>query len=218
MERSATFEWRAPPLGALNEELAVFDDGTAWLLAVRPRTSPAAIGAYRCSLPPDDARLLAGAGPGPVVFTQPADSAVFTAAERAAAAALHTPVAVVEFRARATATSVSLYAIASGERALPFVLDVAASAVHVRAGGVEVDGVPFPELQTGFMTAEAEGLGGLGRSAGIPPGAYGAIAFDLALPAGDEVVLSVAGSVAQALPDQIVPVAFLATTEPVSLG
>ena len=104
----ATFEWHTPPPTSVDEELALYDDGSAVLVVRQPRRPTATVGSYVAHPGADDARLLAAAGPGPVVFDllAPATDAateatggLMAAADRVAADSLATPRAVVTFHA-----------------------------------------------------------------------------------------------------------------------
>ena len=76
--------------------------------------------------------------------------------------------------------------------------------------------VPLPHLPMGFMTPDAEGLGGVRGRAEVPPGVLGAISVELSVPAGaDQVSAQLAGLLH--LPDHRGPDDFEALTEPAPL-
>jgi hypothetical protein len=86
--------------------------------------------------------------------------------------------------------------------AAAFELDPAASSVIFGDGERTVGWADLPRLETGFVTAEARGLGGLGRPASVEPGVLGAAAFELPAPAGTtSVAIRVAGWLGAGLPD-----------------
>jgi hypothetical protein len=61
-------------------------------------------------------------------------------------------------------------------------------------------------------------MGGLGRRAVVAPGEYGAIAFEVPAPsAASSMTIQVAGWLAEALPDDLWPHAFLARTAEAAL-
>ena len=220
MRRLATFSWQTPAPTAVDEELALFDDGSAWLVVRGPRAASPAIGTYRCEPAEADRVLLAAAGPGPVLFDllhRPADgvqAALMAVADRVASAARETPDAVATFSVRglepagsgpeATAGSLalSLLAVASGTRAVEFQLDPEASAVLFEDPGQTLTWSDLPRLAAGFVTPDAVELGGVRRTARIKPGDYGAIAFDVRAPAGaSAVVARLAGWLTSGPPD-----------------
>jgi hypothetical protein len=83
--------------------------------------------------------------------------------------------------------------VGEGERACEFQLDPGRCRVLFWSDGDLLGETPLPPLVTGFATPDAEGLGGVGRPAEVRPGVLGAIALELAVPAGAthaEVVLT----------------------------
>ena len=68
MRRVASYQWSSPPPAAVDEELAVYDDGSAWLAVCRPRDGSAEIGTFLCRPSEEDLRALrrgtAAAGEG----------------------------------------------------------------------------------------------------------------------------------------------------------
>lgn len=214
MQRVAAFRWGTPPPTSVDEELVLFDDGTARLLVLRPRAGGSAVGAYTCHPVDDDAAALASAGPGPTEFdllappTDPGTKRLMTVADRTVVAARAAPFAVATFHAKPLAAvadgrlAMSLLVVASGTAAVEFELDVPASAAHFSSAGQPVGWHDLPELPTGFVTRDAEGLGGVRRRARINPGAFGAIAFEVTAPIGaSTVAVQVAGWLHDGLPD-----------------
>ena len=231
MERVATFEWRTPPPTSIDERLVLYDDGSAWLLALRPRLSAAgAVGTFVTRASDGDAGALRAAGPSPVVFEllhPPTDGAAVSltaVADRVAAAARETPRAVATFHARGLGApqdgrlSMSLLIVGSGTNAVEFGLEVAKSAVLFTVNGEAAGWQDLPRLETGFITPDAEGLGGVVQPGHVEPGAYGAIAFEVASPLGaTDVSVRVSGWLREVLPDQATPEHFEVLTAPAPL-
>jgi hypothetical protein len=135
-----------------------------------------------------------------------------TTAERVAAAAREAPRAVATFYARALGAprdgrlSMALLVVGSGTNAVEFGLDVAKSAVLFTTNGEAAGWQDLPRLETGFITPDAEGLGGVVQPGHVEPGAYGAIAFEVGPPPGaTDVAVRVSGWLREALPDQPTP-------------
>jgi hypothetical protein len=100
-----------------------------------------------------------------------------------------------------------------GTKAVQFELEPAKCAVHFTAGGQPVASFPLPELGSGFVTPDAEGFGGLRRRAEVPPGEFGATAFDVPAPGtATAVAIEVAGWLAEAFPDERSPAPFAVRT------
>jgi len=226
MKRLATFAWRSPPPTSVDELLAIFDDGTAWLVLRRPRTGTGPIGTFRTKPVAADLAALTAAGPGPIAFDvldpprDPATAALRTAAERVAAAAQKTPRATATFHAGPSGPvsggrlAMALLVVGAGKKAVEFELDPGRCTVHFNAGGQPIAWFPMPELGSGFVTPDAEGLGGLRMPAKVPPGDYGATAFDLAAPGNATTVsIHVEGSLSEALPDEPMPAPFAVSTD-----
>lgn len=224
MHRLATFAWRTPAPTSVDEELTIFDDGSAWLAVRGPRTPSPAIGTYRCKPAAADCRALGAAGPGTVQFDlrhPPSGAAakLMAVADRVATAARKKPDAVATFYVRqldspgsgsaSGALGLSLQVVASGTRAVEFRLDPGASSVLFGHDGQTLTWSDLPRLAAGFVTPDALELGGVRRTARIEPGDYAAIAFDLAAPAGTSAVSArVAGWLSSALPDDKLPQPF----------
>lgn len=230
MRRVATFIWRTPPPTSVDEELALYDDGSAWLVVRRPMTQAPTIGTF--SQAPEQATFdeLAQTGPGPIVFDLlgPADertAALMAAANRAADSARAAPVASAAFYARPMGApsdgrlSVALQVVAAGKRTVQFQLDPARCAVHFSNLGQPAGWVEFPVLETGFITPEAEGLGGLNRRAAIDPGGWGSLVVDVAAPAAvTAVAAQVAGTLYEGLPDYPEGTRFMVRTQDMDIG
>ena len=183
MLRIAEFHWLVSPPGAVDEQLVVYDDGTAWLVVRRPRVPSPTVGSYRCRPPQGDLDALAARGPGPFTIDLLAPDqplrALFPVLERVRALAAASPHATATFHSRAIPAepNFALMVVAAGERAVEFELEPSRCTVHFYASGQTVGWQPFPPLAAGFIGPDATGLGGLHRRAIVDPGAYGAIAF-----------------------------------------
>src|ERR1700690_2316457 len=103
VRRLATFAWRTPAPTSVDEELAIFDDGSAWLVVRGPRTALPAIGTYRCKPAQADHQALGSAGPGTPQFdllkppAAGAEAKLRVIADRVATAARREPDAVATF-------------------------------------------------------------------------------------------------------------------------
>lgn len=226
MKRLATFAWRSPPPSSVDETLAVFDDGSAWLVVRRPRAVTGPIGTYVTKPGTEDLGLLVAAGPGPVAFdvlappAGAAAAALLAVAERVASAARASPRAIATFHAGPLAAvtagtlSMSLLVVGGGRKAVVLELEPADSTVHFSEAGVPIAWFPMPELGSGFVTPDGDGLGGLRRPATVRPDDYGATAFDIPAPGNATTVsIQVAGWLAEALPDERTPEPFGVRTD-----
>ncbi len=225
MKRLATFTWQSAPPTSVDELLAVFDDGTAHLVLRRPRTGTGPIGTFVTKPAAADLAALTAAGPGPISFDvreQSGDpaAAVRTTAEEVAAAARTTPRAVATFYASPSGPiaggqlAMALLVVGGGKQAAAFELDPRHCTVHFSAGGQPIAWFPMPALGSGFVGPDAEGYGGLRMPAKVPPGDYGATAFELAAPGNATTVsIHVEGRLADALPDEPMPAAFAVGTD-----
>ncbi len=226
MRRLATFAWRTPGPTSIDEELALFDDDSARLVVRASRALGPAIGTYRAEPTEADREALLAAGPGPIEFNllmppgDQSEAALRAVADRVSDLARQTPEAVATFHARGTGTRadgmspVSLLVVGSGTRPVQFDIDPAASSVQFSQTGQPTGWVDLPELPSGFVTPDAELLGGIRRRAVLEPGAFGAIAFKVrASGATDAVSIRVAGRLSKALPDDDDPGRFSALTE-----
>jgi len=221
MRRLATFRWRTPEPTAVDEELAVYDDGSAWLVVRGSRTLDPLIGSYRCDVSSADRLALADAGPAPIEFdllVPPVDearAALAAVADRVATAARLSPEAVATFEVQSLGTApggslrLSLLAVAAGVRPVEFELDPAASSIQLGVDGQGVTWSDLPDLPAGFVSPDALELGGVRRRARIEPGAYGAIALEVPPVDGATVVSArLAGWLAGGLPDDPLPQPF----------
>jgi len=111
------------------------------------------------------------------------------------------PVAVAQFFARPVGavpplpTTLAIGMLGGGSQPAEFELDLAQCAIHFSSGGTPASSTPLPELSTGFMTPDTEGLGGVRQRAIVPPGVVGAISVPLVVPDdADQVSDRVVGS------------------------
>jgi hypothetical protein len=190
----------------------LYDDGTAWLVVRGPRDGSPSIGSYVARPSDADRELLAEGGPGSRVIdllhhAQPLES-LFPALDRVREQALQAPEAIATFLGRVVGDAgggvlnIGTIVAGRGNRAVEFELDPGRCAAHFLAEGQEIGWLQFPELQTGFITADARGLGGLYRAAIVPPGEHGLVSVALAVPDGaDSLSVQVAGWLENALPD-----------------
>jgi hypothetical protein len=220
--RITTVLWRTPPPTSVDEELAVYDDGSAWLAVRASRDGLPTIGSWSTDTADDDRAVFAAAGEGPLLvdLLHPADTGPLGAvAERVAAAARDSAIATATFHAGVTGAGagVSLLVVAAGSRPVRFDLDPASCSVHVGHDGSTLAWYEVLPFGTGFVTPDAAGLGGVGRVAEVAPGSYGAIALDVptlaAKPDGaTEVAIQIAGWLHDALPDHPMPEPFAVRT------
>lgn len=217
--RLATVCWSTPAPTSVNEELAVYDDGSAWLAVRVPRDGGNTIGTFTVRPTREQVAELAAVGTIEVDLLAAGLPVGAHVGDVLAGALRENPQAAVAFAAAARsdadgAVQLGLYAVATGAAALPFEIEARCCAVHFLAHGREVGWTDLPELQTGFVTAEAIGLGGVGRPASIQPGNYGAIAVTVPMFAGaDEIQVQVAGRILLDLPDGA-PTGFEVRTPP----
>lgn len=221
MARVATVRWRTPRPTSIDEDLAVFDDGTAWLLVRHAGRDPASVGTFRTDLSDDERSVLEGAAP--VLTIDPLElqsttgvaATAATVAERARA----TPHAGARFHARVAAgaaggaVTVGLAVVGEGDHTVAFELDPSTTVVHFLAGPETLSWVEAPPPPTGFVTAEADGLGGLNGRASVQPGQLGVLTLAVAAPAGcDGMAVQLEGWLVEAVPDAAEPVRFAART------
>lgn len=197
----------------------LYDAGPALLVVRRGRQPAPTTGTWSAAMAAGDAALLAAAGPGPVTFdllAAVADPPLFEAANQAADSARGTPEAVAEFHGIARGGDrFTLAVVGHGTRAVQVELDPAATSVQFTRDGQAVGWQPLPAPEMGFMSREGALLGGLNMAATIPPGAMGAMAFQVPPPPGATAVyLKVSGWLRAALPDEEQPARFeILTTE-----
>jgi hypothetical protein len=220
-----TVRWRTSSPNSVDERLIMDADGHARLEVLRPRSLGDTVGTYEGAVDEADFQALSAAGPEvelDVVGQDPRMTVVAAAADRAAQRLLASPLAVAQFFARPVGavpplpTTLAIGILGGGREPVEFELDLAACAIHFSSGGSQPSSTPLPELSTGFMTADTEGLGGVRQRAIVPPGVVGAISVPLVVPDGaDQVSARVVGS--WFLPGESKPQEFEAHTAPQKL-
>ncbi len=191
----------------------------------RPRVGWDLIGAFAGPVSAAEVEALTSAGPDVLLDVTVNDSAVAAVgavATQVADRLRKTPLAAAAFFARPYGdpppgqVMVALGVVGRGTQPIEFEVEVDECAVHFLAAGAPLTWVPLPPLPMGFMTPDAEGLGGVRGRAEVPPGVLGAISVELAVPAGaDAVSAQLAGQLH--LPGNTAPDAFEVRTEPTEL-
>lgn len=200
MAEVARIRWTSPPPTAVDEELVVYDDSTVHLVVRGARDRSPVIGTYGTSAGAADLAVLTGQD-REVDLRHAQTDEVLVAAERLAAAARELPLASATFHAAALPDgTVALQVVGGGTAAADFQLDRTSVLVYLERDGTDVSWHEMEPLQTGFMSPDAIGLGGVGRPAEIGPGAYGTIALSGPPVTGPgEVSVEVAGTLHDAL-------------------
>jgi hypothetical protein len=238
MERRTAIVWHTTPPIVIDEQMVLYDEiAVLGVLAVfeddttdqHPRI--ATVGSYEAALsdiapvPPEFA-----AGDYEIDPYNSDDSPMLSdLAKRAQllrVELLAHPAAIVTFSAFSSgpgpdgALGLALVAVGAGTRAVQFELDPTTCTVHFfDSSSLPVSWHDLPELATGFVTPDAEGLGGVGRRAIIEPGSYGAIAFaSFAPPEAVTVSIRVGGWIDMVFPDRTEPLRFQAHTAPVPVA
>lgn len=204
MATVVTIRWRTPSPNSIDERLIVDADGHARLEVLRPRSLSDTVGTYEGAIDEADFRELSAAGSDvelDAAIQDPRLTAVAGAADRIAQRLLASPVAVAQFFARPVGavpplpTTLAIGMLGGGSQPAEFELDLARCAIHFSSGGTPASSTPLPELSTGFMTPDTEGLGGVRQRAIVPPGVVGAISVPLVVPDdADQVSARVVGS------------------------
>jgi hypothetical protein len=215
IEPAVSVRWHTPPPTAVDERLVVGADRRARLTVCRPRSQRDRVGTYDGEASAEDLAALAEHGPTidlDLVAPDPRVASAGVLADEVADGLRASPTAVASFRVHALSRSggsvqLALLVTGDGSRPVEFVLSVTACAVHWGDGTRETGWAPLPSLPIGFMTPDAEGLGGVGDRAEVPPGVSGAIAFASAIPGGASQVW-VQASGLLFLPEETVPAAF----------
>lgn len=219
MVEIARIRWTTPPPTSVDEELMVGDDATAWLVVRTSRDGSPVIGTWRASVATADLAVLDGQD-REVDLRRPSADPVVQVADRIAADARSSPVSTVTFHARVgSGGRAVLVAIGGGVSAAEFELDAGSVLVHLEDGsGTQIAWHQLDRLETGFVSPEPEGLGGVGRPAEIPPGGYGVIALDgPPLREAHAVAIEVSGRLRGALPDELTFEPFTVRTASVPL-
>lgn len=225
MAAVVTVRWRTPSPNSIDERLIVDAGGHARLEVLRPRSLGDTVGTYEGVVDEADFRELSAAGSDvelDVAIRDPRLTAVAVVADRVAQRLLASPVAVAQFFARPVGavpplpTTLAIGILGGGSQPAEFELDLAECAIHFSSSGAQASSTPLPEVPTGFMTPDAEGIGGIRQRAIVPPGVVGAISVPLVVPDGaDQVSARVVGS--WFLPGESTPEQFEAHTEPQKL-
>jgi hypothetical protein len=214
MRRVATFYWEAAAPTPINEQLALYDDGWARLVVRSPLDGKPTIGTYAYRPPKADFDALAKAGANDVSFdalgpVSDEMQQLQELARRVALEATDNPEATATFYGPPIApseggeVSLALQVVGAGKRAVQFDIDPLECAVLFSNFDEPVGWREFPDLATGFVTPDAEGLGGLSRRAEVKPKAYGALVVKTLLPTPvTGVAIQVAGHLYEALPDE----------------
>ena len=221
-----TVVWRTPPPSVIDERLVVSDDGQARLEAIRPRVGRDLVGAFAGPVTAAEVDALTDAGPEislDVTVEDPVVAAVGVVAAEVADRLRETPLAAAAFFTRPYGepppgqVTLALGVIGRGSQPVEFELEVDECAVHFLAAGAPVSWVPLPHLPMGFMTPDAQGLGGVRGRAEVPPGVLGAISVELSVPDGaDQVSAQLVGLLH--LPGSSSPDEFEVRTEPTALA
>ena len=206
MAEIARIRWQSPPPTSVDEELMVYDEGSAYLVVRTARDGSPAIGTWRAAVGADELTVLTGQSRD-VDLRHAVDDPVVTAAERIAAHAREFPVATATFYTSVLPDGdVALLAVGAGAGPAGFQLDPDSVVVHLEDDdGNEVGWHPMQRLETGFVSPEPAGLGGVGRAAEIEPGAYGAIALTgpaISGPPATAVAIETTGQLWDAVPEQ----------------
>jgi hypothetical protein len=198
-----TVRWRTPSPNSIDERLIVDSDGNARLEVLRPRSLGDTVGTYEGVVDEAEFRELSAAGSNVELDAANQDphlTTVAAAANRVAQRLLDLPVAVAQFFARPVGavpplpTTLAIGMLGVGSQPAEFELDLAECAIQFSSGGKLASSTPMPELPTGFMTPDTEGLGGVRQRAIVPPGVVGAISLPLVVPDGaDQVSARVVG-------------------------
>jgi hypothetical protein len=223
-QRLATYLWRSPAPTAVDEVLVV-EEGQARLVVRRPRRVTSTIGSFVGRPTDEDRAILVAAGPGPFTFelwppiTDPDALELLAVADRVAETCLATPRATVTFSAGVVdiapdgTIDIVLLATAVGRDPVVFDLRPDASVVHLSGPDGPITWLPMPQPATGFVTAQAIGVGGLGTPAHLEPGPP--VGTTLRVPAvagATTLAVEVAGTLSEALPDEPMPEPFAVRT------
>ena len=189
MTTDVTVRWTTPTR-AVDERITVSPTGEARLLVLAPQRDADLVGEFLGRVGADEYAALAAPGPrwsiDPGYGTSDGDAVL---AAQVADRCRARPVAASLFVLRAGGSPgdgrrpFTIGVIGRGQRASRFLLDLDHCRIRFLAGGDVVAEQPLPPLAAGFMTGDAEGLGGVGQVATVSPDTLGAIALDLAVPA-----------------------------------
>jgi hypothetical protein len=203
MATLVTVRLRTPPPSSIDERLVVTDDGHARLEVLKPRSLGDTVGTYEGAVEEAEVRELTAAGPEVELdgaVQDPKLAAVAAAVDRVVQRLLASPLAVAQFFARPVGAvpplpeTLALGVLGGGSQPVEFELNLAECVVHFSSSETPVPSTPLPELSTEFLAPDAEGLGGVRRSATIAPGIVGTVSVPLVVPDGaDELSVQVVG-------------------------
>jgi hypothetical protein len=221
--RLATFQWHSPPPTSVDEVL-VIEEELARLVIRRPRRVTSTVGAYAARPVDEDRARLVDAGPAPVTFelwppdADPGGLEIRAIADRVAETCLASPRATVTFSATVTGVaagtiSVALLAVAEGPDPVEFELSPGESVVHLSGPQGEITWLAMPRPATGFVTADAVGVGGLAARARMRQGEPAGTTLEVPdVDGATTIAIEVAGTLSEALPDEPMPSPFAVRT------
>ncbi|GAA3706322.1 hypothetical protein GCM10022204_25110 [Microlunatus aurantiacus] len=204
MTEICRIRWRAAFPTEVDEVLAVDDDGTARLVVRTARDGDPVIGTFTTTVSGVQLTVLDGQRREVDLHRSVGDDPVITTADELARAARAHPTATATFYAAVVpGVGLALQAVGAGDGPAEFQLEPGSAIVHVERDGAEVAWHELDRLETGFVSPEPAGLGGVGRPADIAPGAYGTIALSGPPVTGPgEVALEVRGLLRDLLPER----------------
>jgi hypothetical protein len=188
-----SLRWRTRPPSSVDERLMITDNGRARLDVLRPRTPSDTVGTYEGAVEDGEAQELIAAGSDVELDADGQDarlSPVAIAADRVAQRLLSSPLAAAQFFARPVGAvppipqTLAVGVLGSGSQPVEFQLDLAGCAIHFSSDGTPVSWIPLPELSMGFLTPQAEDLGGVRHRAIVEPGVLGSLSVPLDIPDG----------------------------------
>lgn len=189
MVAEVTVHW-STPTGAVDERLTVTSTGEARLLVLAPQSDGAQVGEFSGRAGPQEYAALAALGARWSIdpahgSTNPEAALATEIADRCRSG----PVSAASFVLHAGAAEgsrrqLTLGVIGRGQQACRFVLDLDRCRIRFVSDGEVVAEQPLSPLAAGFMTGDAEGLGGVRQIATVPPGTLGAIVLEVSVPGG----------------------------------
>ena len=204
MTQIARIRWRSGFPTEVDEVLVVDDDGTARLVVRTSRDGAPVIGSFATIVTPAQLAVLDGQHREVELGRPGGHDPVIIVADEVVVAARAEPVATATFYvAVVPGIGLALQAVGAGAGPADFQLDPASVIAHVELDGTEVAWHELDRLETGFVSPEPAGLGGVGRPAEIGPGAYGTLALSGPTVTGPgSVALEVRGLLRDSLPEQ----------------
>jgi hypothetical protein len=204
MSEIARIRWRSAFPTEVDEVLAVDDDGAARLVVRTSRDGAPVVGTFAATVSAAQLAVLDGQQREVDLARFAVDDPVIMVADEVAAAARAEPVATATFYvAVVPGIGLVLQAVGAGEGAAEFQLEPTSVIAHVERDGTEIAWHELDRLETGFVSPEPAGLGGVGRPAEIGPGAYGTLALSgPAVTGPGDVALEVRGLLRDLLPER----------------